>query len=88
MADGAPKVRINDAEVKVRARVAQIRGYSGHADRDQLVDFVAYGGEKAKQVFVTMGEERSSLFLVQRLRDYLGVNAVAPEENALVGIEF
>lgn len=88
LADGAPKVRINDAEVKVRARVAQIRGYSGHADRDQLVDFVAYGGEKAKQVFVTMGEERSSLFLVQRLRDYLGVNAVAPEENALVGIEF
>ena len=39
-------------------------------------------------MFVTMGEERSSLFLVQRLRDYLGVNALAPEENALVGIEF
>jgi hypothetical protein len=30
-------------------------------------------------VFVAMGETKSSLFLVQRLRDYLGVHAVAPE---------
>ncbi|MEZ4195440.1 MAG: MBL fold metallo-hydrolase RNA specificity domain-containing protein [Candidatus Paceibacterota bacterium] len=74
----------------MRAQIAMIRGYSGHADRDQLVELVAHGGEKAKQVFVTMGEERSSLFLTQRLRDYLGVNAtaVAPEENQEVEIDF
>jgi len=35
-----------------------------------------------------MGEERSSLFLVQRLRDYLGVNAVAPSQNEEVEIDF
>jgi len=86
--DGAKKVRINDTDVKVRAEVARIRGYSGHADRDQLVEFVATGGDKAKQVFVTMGEEKSSLFLVQRLRDYLGVNATAPSLNDEVVIEF
>ncbi|MEZ4200255.1 MAG: MBL fold metallo-hydrolase [Candidatus Paceibacterota bacterium] len=86
--DGAKRVRIDDTEVKVRAQVARIRGYSGHADRDQLIDFVVQGGERAKQVFVTMGEERSSLFLVQRLRDYLGVNAVAPSQNQEVEIDF
>jgi metallo-beta-lactamase family protein len=79
LSDGAKKVRIIDSDIRVRAKVAQIRGYSGHADRDQLIDFVAEGGEKAKKIFVTMGEERSSLFLVQRLRDYLGVNASAPD---------
>jgi metallo-beta-lactamase family protein len=86
--DGAQKVRIDDVDVKVRAKIARIRGYSGHADRDQLINFVATGGDKAKQVFVTMGEERSSLFLVQRLRDYLGVNAVAPSLNEEVEIDF
>jgi len=65
-----------------------IQGYSGHADRDQLVGLVAGGCDKAKQVFVAMGEERSSLFLTQRLRDYLGLNAIAPEENQEIQIDF
>jgi metallo-beta-lactamase family protein len=76
-------------KVKVNAKVATIRGFSGHADRDQLVEFV-HGGlsKKTKQIFVTMGEERSSLFLTQRLRDYLGAPAVAPEANAEIQIDF
>lgn len=86
--DGAKQINIDGTKVKVRAKIATIRGWSGHADRDQLVDFVAKGGEKARQVFVAMGEERSSLFLVQRLRDYLGVNAVAPSAGEVVDIEF
>lgn len=86
--DGARRVRIMGDDVRVRARVATIRGYSGHADRDALVDFVAQGGEAVEKIFVTMGEERASLFLVQRLRDYLGVNAAMPDENATEEIDF
>lgn len=87
--DGAKKIWIDKMQVKVKAKVATIRGYSGHADRDQLVDFVYQGGgDKAKQIFVTMGEEKSSLFLTQRLRDYLGANAIAPEQNAEIEIDF
>lgn len=86
--DGAERIQIDDEWVKVRAQVARIRGYSGHADRDQLVSLVAEGASPTSQVFVTMGEERSSLFLVQRLRDYLNVNATAPDENQEVEIDF
>jgi len=86
--DGATKVNIDGEFVKVKAQIAMIRGYSGHADRDQLLNLVAHGGDKAKQVFVTMGEEKSSLFFVQRLRDYLGLNAVAPSLNQEVEIDF
>lgn len=85
--DGAKKVRIFDTDVQVRAKIAKIRGYSGHADRDQLVDFVEKGGEKVKRVFVTMGEERASLFLVQRLRDYLGVDAIAPSPDECIEVD-
>jgi len=86
--DGANKVRIDDTDVNVHAEIARIRGYSGHADRDQLLEFVQKGGDKAKKVFVTMGEEKSSLFLVQRLRDYLGVNAIAPSLGEEVELDF
>lgn len=86
--DGAKQVWIDGVSVRVKAQIATIRGYSGHADRNQLIDLVHGGCQKAKQVFVTMGEERASLFLTQRLRDYLGVNALAPEPNAEIQIDF
>jgi metallo-beta-lactamase family protein len=86
--DGVTKVTIDGIPVKVRARIRTIRGYSGHADRDMLLDFVSVSAERLKKVFVTMGEERASLFLVQRLRDYMGLNAIAPEAGAVERIDF
>jgi len=85
--DGAKKVTIDDEEVKVRATIARISGYSGHADRDQLLELVAKGGDQAKGVYVVMGEERASLFLTQRLRDYLGAPAMAPSPGEEVIVE-
>lgn len=86
--DGVSRVTIDGVPVRVKARIQTIQGYSGHADRDQLIEFVAERGEKLKKVFVTMGEERASLFLVQRLRDYLGVDAIAPEAHQVISIDF
>ncbi len=79
--EGNKQVTINNEEVTVRAHIEVITGYSGHADRDGLVSFIEPVAEKVTKVFVTMGEPKASLFLVQRLRDYLGVNAVYPEAN-------
>ena len=86
--DGAKRIRIDGQEIPVRARIATIRGYSGHADREGLMDFVAQGGQGAERVFVTMGEERASLFLTQRLRDYLGVNASVPTSKETIELQF
>lgn len=86
--DGAKKIEIDGEPIKVKAKIARIAGFSGHADRDQLLEYVANGADIKSQIFVAMGEERSSLFLVQRLRDYLGVKAVAPTENEEVEIDF
>ncbi|MFO1081109.1 MAG: MBL fold metallo-hydrolase [Reyranellaceae bacterium] len=36
---GAPRVRIHGEEVNVKARIRAIDSYSGHADRDELVDW-------------------------------------------------
>lgn len=62
--DGAKQVRIDGVNVRVKAEVVTISGYSGHADRNQLVDLV-YGGSEEhmpKQVFVTMGRKELRSF--------------------------
>jgi metallo-beta-lactamase family protein len=79
--EGANEVKINGEIVPVRAKIEQIDGYSGHKDSDHLVDFVEQTTDTLKGVYVVMGEPKSSLFLVQKLRDYLGVDAYAPAQG-------
>ncbi len=40
LVDGAKNVRIFDEEIAVRARIERIEGFSGHADRDGLLDWI------------------------------------------------
>lgn len=82
--DGAKEVEIYGHKVKIRAEIRNIDGYSGHKDSDNLVGFVEDTAGTVKKVFVTMGESKSALFLVQRLRDYLGVDAVHPQDGDVV----
>lgn len=79
--DGVKEVTINDKNIKVNARVLSIGGFSAHADSDQLVKFVETSEKSVKQVFITMGEPKSSIFLAQRLKDELGVDSVIPEKG-------
>jgi metallo-beta-lactamase family protein len=86
--DGAKSVRIGGEDVPVRAEIIEINGYSGHKDSDHLVAFVADTKKTLKKVYVAMGEPKSSLFLAQRLRDYVGVDATAPDTGASVTLTF
>ena len=79
LAEGANKVKIDGEWVRVRARIAQLHGYSAHKDRDGLIAFIEQTASSLDQVFVVMGEPRSALFLTQRLRDFLDVPAIAPD---------
>jgi len=86
--DGAPSLTIDGTKVPVKAEIASLSGYSGHADRDQLLSFVEAVGEKIERIFVTMGEPKASLFLAQRIKDFLGVDASVPERGDTQQIEF
>jgi metallo-beta-lactamase family protein len=86
--DKAQYIYLFGDKIPVHARVEKISGYSGHKDSDHLVEFVADSKSTLKKVFVAMGEPKSSLFLTQRLREHLGVDAIAPMENEKAYIEF
>jgi len=87
--DGAKKVKIYGEEKEVKAKINSIPGYSSHKDSDHLLEFVEKATEtgKLKQVFCVMGEPKSSMFLVQKIRDNLGVDAVYPEFKQTIEIE-
>ena len=77
--DGAKEVEILDQKIPVRAKIEHISGYSGHADSEQLFNFVKQTKNTLKKVFVVQGEEKPANVLAQRIRDFLGVEAEAPE---------
>ena len=76
--EGLKNVRITGENVPIRAHIVKISGYSGHKDSDGLLSFVEDMQDKVKKIFVVMGEPKSSMFLVQKLKDNLGLEAFAP----------
>ena len=82
--EGIKTIRISGEYVEVRAHVVTISGYSGHRDSDGLLNFVLDTQDRLKKVFVVMGEPKSSMFLVQRIRDNLGIEAYVPESGESV----
>ncbi|MFZ1019618.1 MAG: MBL fold metallo-hydrolase [Minisyncoccia bacterium] len=85
--EGLKTVRITGEEVPVRAHIVKISGYSGHKDSDGLLNFVEDMQDTVQKVFVVMGEPKSEMFLAQKLKDNLGINAVVPEQGSSVVLE-
>ena len=85
--DGRDKVRIHGKERRVKAEIAQIFGFSGHGDRDDLLKWIGALENKPKHVFLTHGEEDSALALAETLRAQLGFDATVPEYQAVHHLE-
>jgi metallo-beta-lactamase family protein len=86
--EGAKDVMIDGERVSVHASTSSLTGYSGHKDRDELLSFAESAGESLKKVFVVMGEPKASMFLAQRIKDFLGITSVVPHERDSAEIEF
>ena len=77
--DGADVVRIFGEDVAVRCRKEVIHGYSAHPDENVLFEFIRERSDRLKKVFTVHGEPKASLAMVQKIRDYLGIDATAPK---------
>ncbi|MFA6324653.1 MAG: MBL fold metallo-hydrolase [Candidatus Paceibacterota bacterium] len=84
--EGVKTVRISRQDVSVRSKIVTIYGYSGHKDSDGLLGFVENMQDVVKKVFVVMGEPKASMFLVQKIRDNLGIDASAPDRGDIVSL--
>ncbi len=73
-------VRIYGEEHEVRAKVEVLTGFSGHADREGLLNFVRAMKKKPLRTFIVHGEDDASESLAKALRNELSLeNVVIPE---------
>ena len=77
--DGAEEVRILGRKYRVRARVAQIHGFSAHADRDELFRWVSGLRNPPRHVFVNHGEPESAGRFADFLREKKGWEVSVPK---------
>ncbi len=84
--EGITKIELYDETVPVKAKVEAIFGYSAHRDGEGLLELVNKSVEGIEKVFVVEGEPAAAAFLTQRIRDYLGLDATAPEAGQSASI--
>jgi Predicted metal-dependent RNase, consists of a metallo-beta-lactamase domain and an RNA-binding KH domain len=82
--DGAKKVKIFGDEFTVRAEIQTANGFSAHADRTELLNWVSGVKENLKGVFVVHGEEQSALSFADALRTMGGFTVTAPEPSQTI----
>ncbi len=79
LVDGDKEVRILGQQYQVEARIAQIHGFSSHADKNELTQWLEGLGKAPKKVFVVHGETESAQHFAEYLKKEKGWDAVAPE---------
>jgi metallo-beta-lactamase family protein len=72
LADGAREIKIHGAWVPVRAEVVSLGALSAHADRDELLRWLARLPRAPKRVFVTHGEPVAADRLRQAIEENHG----------------
>ncbi len=77
--DGADFVRIHGEDVKVRAEIKEIDGYSSHADQKALLDWLAYFNTVPRKVFLVHGEPNSAATLAGLIKEKFGFDPVVPQ---------
>lgn len=70
--EGADTVRIFGEEFHLHAKVEVLTGFSGHADRAELLAWAGAMGKKPERTFVVHGEEEAATALAEGLSAELG----------------
>ena len=78
IADGTETVRILGHEHKVRAAVERIHGFSAHADRNELADWITSLKRPPRRVFITHGDREAARAFGDLLHERTGWETEVP----------
>ena len=82
LVDGEKEVSVLGEKVAVKAEIYNLEGFSGHADRDGLLDWLRGFEKKPRQVFVNHGENTVTDSFARTITEELGFPAMAPYSGA------
>ena len=75
--DQENEVRIHGRSYRVRARIAQLSGFSAHGDQQDLLRWVG-NLRGPRRIFLTHGEEQSARALAEKIREQQGWEVAIP----------
>ena len=76
--DGAETVTLFGEEIKVKAKIHGLDGFSAHADQAGLIEWLQGFASKPRAVFVTHGEPDVSREFAALVQSKLNLNAITP----------
>lgn len=81
-----PIMKIFNKEYPLKARVVKLNGFSAHADRNEMIQFLKDANLQIKRIALVHGEESQSLAFADLLREK-GYNAQVPKEGQTFTID-
>lgn len=82
--DGQRDVRIHGEMFRVKAQIAQIYGFSGHADRSMLLKWIGNLRTPPKRIFLTHGEAAAAESLASQIRSSQSWPVLVPSYREIV----
>lgn len=85
--EGEKHVHIFGEQIEVKARVAKLNSFSGHADQSEILDWLRTVPKAPKTLFLTHGEDAARKVLKEKIESELGWTVVLPHIGDLVDLE-
>lgn len=85
--DGKPEVRILGRTCPVKAKIVRAHGFSGHADRKEMLDWLKNFRQPPRKIFLVHGEKVSAEHFRQYLTDNTGWDIMVPEYRQAVPLD-
>ncbi|MDD7409203.1 MAG: MBL fold metallo-hydrolase [Anaerovoracaceae bacterium] len=75
--DGQKDIKIFGEPIHIAAEIINLRGFSGHADRDGLYKWITSFNPVPEKIFLVHGEQESKKAFAEYLKEKAGINAIA-----------
>jgi metallo-beta-lactamase family protein len=85
--DGANSARILGQYYPVKARIAQVHGFSAHADQNELLKWLSSLSRPPRRLFITHGELDASKNLEALVREKQGWETLVPRYRQQVVLD-
>ena len=84
---GSKLVKIFGEEIAVNAQIEYLDAFSGHADKEGLLNWIEHMDKKPENIFIVHGEYTAQQALKNALKDRFDITSVIPDYEDTYSIE-
>ncbi|MBI4095798.1 MAG: beta-CASP ribonuclease aCPSF1 [DPANN group archaeon] len=84
---GAKQVTVDNEKVEVKLKTDTIEGFSGHCDRNELMNYVKNVKPRPRKVIIVHGEQTRCLDLASSLHKEFKIETIAPKNLEVVRLK-